>query len=186
MKLDKGGFGLSESRRLWYLEYKSTLYDIGVDEELKLIPGMFRAFHPDGHLRALVCIHVDDTRYTGDDTAGQLWEELHNRLKFHTKEFNYSMADYIKEIPEVPQYVGNKEAKFEDGERIRLSSVLGQVNWAARQGRYDLSYGISHCQQMIGQGNKEAIDWTWKLLKRAQEPVEIKVAWMQPRGHQCA
>ena len=68
LRLDKGGFGLSESPRL-YLEYKKgTLRDIGVDE-LKLIPGMFRAFHPDGRLRALVCIHVDDTRYTGDEAA---------------------------------------------------------------------------------------------------------------------
>eukprot|EP00435_Cladocopium_sp_Y103_P067474 s325_g30.t1 len=158
---------------------------------------MFRAFHADGRLRALVCIHVDDTRYTGDATAKQLWEELHKRLKFGqhrkatdgqtkfcgryevqdpiTKEFTYSMADYVQNIPEVPQYNGTKEAKLEDGERLRLSSVLGQVNWAARQGRYDLSYGVSHCQQMIGQGTKEAIDWARRLWKRAQEKVEIKV-----------
>ena len=64
------------------------------------------------------------------------------------------MADYVQNIPEVPQYDGNKEEKLQDGERVRFSSVLGQVNWAARQGRYDLSYGASHCQQMIGLGKR--------------------------------
>ena len=196
LRLDKGGFGLSESPRLWYLEYKGTLKDIGVNE-LKLIPGMFRAFHPDGRLRAVVCIHVDDTRYTGDETAQQLWDELHRRLKFGqyrkategktkfcgryeqqnpiTKEFTYSMQDYIQKIPDVLQYDGDKEAKLTDDERLRLSSLLGQINWAARQGRYDLSYGVSHCQQMIGLGKKEAMDWAKKLWKRAQEPVEVKI-----------
>ena len=29
LKLEKGGFGLSESPRLWYMEYKGTLKDIG-------------------------------------------------------------------------------------------------------------------------------------------------------------
>eukprot|EP00435_Cladocopium_sp_Y103_P017212 s2419_g4.t1 len=196
LRLDKGGFGLSESPRLWYLEYKGTLKDIGV-EELKLVPGMFRAFHPDGRLRAVVCIHVDDTRYTGDETAQQLWDELHSRLKYGqhrkategktkfcgryeqqhpvTKEFTYSMQDYIEKIPEVPQYEGDKDTKLTDVERLRLSSLLGQINWAARQGRFDLSYGVSHCQQMIGLGKREAIDWARKLWKRAQEPVDVKI-----------
>lgn len=196
LKLEKGGFGLSESPRLWYMEYKGTLKDIGV-EEMKLVPGMFRAFHPDGRLRAVVCIHVDDTRYTGDETSHLIWEELHQRLKFgqhrkategrtkfcgrfeeqdpQTREFVYSMEDYIKKIPNVMEYVGNKEDKLTDAERLGLSSVLGQLNCAARQGRYDLSYGVSHCQQMVGLGTKEAIDWTRKLWKRAQAKVEMKV-----------
>ena len=81
LRLLKGGFGLAESPRLWYLEYRNTLKLIGL-HELKLVPGMFRAFHPDGSLRAVVTIHVDDTRYTGDATAQELWDELHARLKF--------------------------------------------------------------------------------------------------------
>ena len=56
---------MAESPRLWYLEYKATLKELGL-WELKLVPGMFRAFHPNGELRAVVCIHVDDTRYAGD------------------------------------------------------------------------------------------------------------------------
>ena len=71
LKLLKGGFGLCESPRLWYLEYKATLKEIDL-HELKLIPGMFVAFYPDGRLRAAVTIHIDDTRYAGDETAEEI------------------------------------------------------------------------------------------------------------------
>ena len=120
LRLLKGGFGLAESPRLWYLEYKATLEDIGL-HELKLVPGMFRAFHPDGSLRALVTIHVDDTRYAGDESAQGLWDELHARLRFgklrkategwqkfcgrwekqdiEKGEMRYSMDEYTVNIP---------------------------------------------------------------------------------------
>ena len=80
-QLTKGGFGLPESPRSWYLEYRNTLIDIG-GRELKLIPGFFCFYHPDGRLRAMACIHVDDTRYAGDVTAHEIWTELHDRLDF--------------------------------------------------------------------------------------------------------
>ena len=50
VQLTKGGFGLPESPRLWYLEYKATLTDIG-GRELRLVPGFFCFYHPDGRLR---------------------------------------------------------------------------------------------------------------------------------------
>ena len=65
LRLTKGGFGLPESPRLWYLCYKDTLEKTGM-KELKLSPRMFVAHHGDGRLRAVACIHVDDTRYCGD------------------------------------------------------------------------------------------------------------------------
>ena len=61
LRLTKGGFGLPESPRLWYLCYKDTLEKTGM-KELKLSPGVFVAHHGDGRLRAVACIHVDDTR----------------------------------------------------------------------------------------------------------------------------
>ena len=54
----KAGFGLPESPRLWYLEYKDTIED-GL-KELTLVPGLFRAFHNNGGLdRAMASVHVD-------------------------------------------------------------------------------------------------------------------------------
>ena len=73
VELTKGGFGLPESPRLWYLEYKDTIQDLGL-YEMSLLPQFFRAFHPppSRRVRALASIHVDDTRYAGDDTAQEI------------------------------------------------------------------------------------------------------------------
>ena len=81
VELTKAGFGLLESPRLWYLEYKDTIEEIGL-KELTLVPGLFRAFHENGRLRAMASIHVDDTRYAGDNTSQALWDLLHHCLKF--------------------------------------------------------------------------------------------------------
>ena len=197
LRLLKGGFGLCESPRLWYLEYKATLKEINLNE-LKLIPGMFVAFHPDGRLRALVTIHVDDTRYAGDESAQEIWDALHQRLKFgqhrkatdgwqkfcgryerqdpQTFEFYYTMEDYITKIPEIlKEECAAEKGPLTEKERVKIGSILGQVNWAARQGRYDLSYGVSHCQQLAGAGLREAMEWTAKLVSRARKEVEVKV-----------
>ena len=37
---------------------------------------------PQQRLFALATIHVDDTRYAGDETSQDLWDELRRRLKF--------------------------------------------------------------------------------------------------------
>ena len=76
-----GGFGLPESPRLWYMCYKETLEKTSM-KELKLLPGVFVAHHPDGRLRAVACIHVDDTRYCGDETSQVIWDQVHAALNF--------------------------------------------------------------------------------------------------------
>ena len=69
----------------------------------------------------MASIHVDDTRYAGDESSQQLWDELHAKLKFgkqrkatdgwqkfcgrwerqdpQTLEMEYSMNEYTKAIP---------------------------------------------------------------------------------------
>eukprot|EP00434_Breviolum_minutum_P017051 symbB.v1.2.015044.t1/scaffold1112.1/size147309/2 len=119
LKLTKGGFGLPESPRLWYLCYKETLCECGM-REMTLLPGVFAAYHPSGDLRALACIHVDDTRYCGDESSEEIWKKVHERLNFgdlrkatdgwvkfcgrwerqnaDTLEFEYAMNDYAKAL----------------------------------------------------------------------------------------
>ncbi|CAE7240505.1 TY4B-J, partial [Symbiodinium sp. CCMP2592] len=299
VELTKAGFGLPESPRLWYLEYKDCIQDLGL-EEMKLIPGVFRAFHPPPRrdLRAMASIHVDDTRFAGDETSGEIWDRLRERLKFgkhrqategwvkfcgrwerqdpHTLEMEYSMDEYVKNIPlaKVPMATGmetggtdhtttspstssssttssapgasatsgtsganhttfpststssttgsgpgagvcgadhttspststssttrslgqdvEQEVAFwdhlqrrvvhgEDDEQLSeqekkvISSIVGQLNWAARQGRYDLSYGASLVQQLSGHGRRDALRWLNLGVKRAQEPLNFKV-----------
>ena len=136
VELTKAGFGLPESPRLWYLQYKEVIDGLTL-KELALLPGVFRSFGGEGgtKLRAMASIHVDDTRYAGDDTSGELWRELHKTLKFgklrkatdgwvkfcgrwerqnpETFEMEYSMDDYAQGIPFVKPR-GSRVSAHED------------------------------------------------------------------------
>ena len=87
------------------------------------------------------------------------------------------MEDYITKIPDIQkkEWAADK-GPLTETERVKIGSILGQINWAARQGRYDLSYGVSHCQQLAGAGLREAMEWTAKLIARARKEVEVKVS----------
>ena len=282
VQLTKAGFGLPESARLWYLEYRETIRQLGL-QELLLLQGVFRAFHADGRLRALASIHVDDTRYAGDETSVEIWSALHERLKFgklrkatdgwqkfcgrwerqdpQTFEISYSMAEYTKEIPlakprssarataaattsstrtlsstsplgsttrrtrssvssttgstlalsstspvgsegarsppetiPVPttvshvteaegdlwEFLNEKIQSPDEGgltpdERKVIGSIIGQINWAARQGRYDLAFAASLVQQLAGQNKPESLDWLNRAVRRSREEVDFGV-----------
>ena len=60
-------------------------------------------------------------------------------------------------------------------ERKLIGSVVGQLNWAARQARFDSSYVASLVQQLAGQGKVSALKWLNLGIKRAQEEVILKV-----------
>ena len=181
-------------------------------KEMHLLPGVFAAHHPDGRLRALACIHVDDTRYCGDETSEEIWKKVHQHLNFgdlrrstdgwvkfcgrwerqdpQTYEFEYSMNDYATKLQKMPFPKKAYETKNVDlakndevivdekvpendvtaAQKLEMSSLLGQLNWMARQGRYDLSYGVSHVQQLASRDGKAAIEWLNKVIYRAKQP----------------
>ena len=196
VRLTKGGFGLPESPRLWYLEYKHTLEALGV-MEMALLPGVFRAFHEDGRMRALACIHVDDTRYCGDETSHVIWEGLHSKLKFgalrkatdeevkfcgrwehqcpETFEFTYSMVPYGEKLYKMKPREEGDTTLLSSEEKLEMSSLVGQLNWQSRQGRYDLGYGVSHVQQLMAKNDPEAIVWLNKVVYRAKQPMLQKI-----------
>ena len=198
LRLTKGGFGLPESPRLWYMCYKETLEKTSM-KELKLLPGVFVAHHPDGKLRAVACIHVDDTRYCGDATSQVIWDQVHEALNFgdyrkatddwvkfcgrwekqdkETFEFEYCMDKYAVNLEKLP-YDG-KEGELSQQEKVRMASVIGQLNWMARQGRYDLCYGVSYVQQLMAKGQRSAIEWLNKLIYRAKQSVTQKISRLE-------
>ena len=93
-----------------------------------------------------------------------------------TYEFLYTMEEYITKIPDIEKGEWDpKLGPLKEKERLKIGSILGQVNWAARQGRYNLSYGVSHCQQLAGAGMREAMEWTAKLVTRAKKDVVVRV-----------
>ena len=196
-KLTKGGFGLPESPRLWYLEYKSTLISLG-GVEMKLLPGLFCFYREDGELHGMAAIHVDDTRYAGAPTADDIWEQLHQRLNFGKKrkategwskfcgrfekqdpqtfEVTYSMTEYCQSIPYLKERdSSDMDRPLTSHEKTEIASIIGQINWAARQCRYDLSYAASHTQQLAGKGSPQALMWANKVVRRSKSDVTMKV-----------
>ena len=57
-------------------------HDRGRLEAVSLVPGLLRAFHPPGSLRALASTHVGDARYAGNETSQVLRDAFHAKLKF--------------------------------------------------------------------------------------------------------
>lgn len=197
VRLLKGGFGLPESPRLWYLEYRQTLLGLG-GRELKLLPGFFCFYNDEDQLIGMACIHVDDTRYAGGPEADEIWKKLHERLNFGKKrsategwikfcgrferqdpttfEMEYSMDQYCHSIPVVHERSpGDWDRKLTDLERKAISSVIGQLAWAARQCRADLAYGCSHAQQLAGRGDAMALSWVNRVVRRARQSVQVTV-----------
>ncbi len=197
VRLLKGGFGLPESPRLWYLEYRQTLLSLG-GRELKLLPGFFCFHNEDDELIGMACIHVDDTRYAGGKEAEEIWRKLHEKLNFGKKrlatdgwikfcgryehqdpttlEMEYSMEQYCYSIPVVQERAaGDWDRPLTDLERKAISSVIGQLAWAARQCRADIAYGCSHTQQLAGRGDAMALSWVNRVVRRARQSVRVVV-----------
>ena len=62
-----------------------------------------------------------------------------------------------------------------DAERKMIACVVGQVAWAARQCRYDLSYGCSYVQQLVGEEDPQALTILNKVVRRSKQSVMMKV-----------
>eukprot|EP00435_Cladocopium_sp_Y103_P011248 s3540_g2.t3 len=90
-----------------------------------------------------------------------------------TLEFEYSMDEYAKDLQKMKIPTGEaKEASTEISheEKLEMASILGQLNWMSRQGRYDLSYGVSHVQQLAAREGRVALEWLNKVVYRAKQP----------------
>lgn len=107
-----------------------------------------------------------------------------------TYEFEYSMNDYATKLQKMAlpkkvyeaknvDLIQNDEALVDEkmpenditaAQKLEMSSLLGQLNWMARQGRYDLSYGVSHVQQLASRDGKAAVEWLNKVIYRAKQP----------------
>ena len=190
VKLTKGGFGLAESPRLWYLRLRRGLLEIGL-KELKLSPGTF-VLHVRGHLRGILSIHVDDLRMAFRPEFQQVLDKLRQTFQFGewqsatemtvkfcgrwerqcplTFQITVTMDGYTHKLKEAPLRDGQDRSPLSDAEKKWVASVGGQLNWMARQGRADLAYGISRVQQMAGARDPDPIKLLNQLVKKAREP----------------
>ena len=193
VRLTKGGFGLAESPRLWYLRLKRGLISLGL-KELKLSPGTF-VLHREGRLCGILSIHVDDLRMAFDKAVGYILEKLRNVFHFgdwkdattdtvkfcgrwerqcpHTFQVTITMDGYAPKLKEAPSRDSKDRAPLTDSEKKWVSSVGGQLLWMARQGRADLAFGISKIQQMAGARDPETIKSLNQLVAKARQPYKM-------------
>ena len=192
VRLIKGGFGLSESPRLWYQRLKRGLEELGL-KELKLSPGTF-VLHLRGRFMGIMTIHVDDLRMGFHSKAEYVlvalkrtfnfgeWRSATNELvKFcgrwekqcpQTFKVTITMDGYAQKLQEPPRRDPQDKSPLTDAERKWVSSMGGQINWMARQGRADLAFGISKVQQMSGARDPETLKFLAQLVKKAKESYE--------------
>ena len=193
VRLIKGGFGLAESPRLWYLRLKRGLEELGL-RELKLSPGTF-VYHHGSCFKGILAFHVDDLRMAFHPDSEHVLVEL--RAKFHfgewkeavsetvkfcgrwekqdpvTFQVTVSMDGYVTKLKDPPVRKGEDRSPLTDAERKWVSSVGGQLNWMARQGRADLAFGISKIQQMSGARDPDTLKALHQLVKKAREPYDF-------------
>ena len=193
-RMKKGGFGLAESPRLWYIRFKRGAESIG-GKEMALCPGVF-GFFVDAQERpqALLAVHVDDVRIIVDP---QMDEEIRGRLD---NLFNFGesqqptewtkfcgryerqvpdgtvqlqMDEYADRLLEPPQRQAGSRHPLQPNEKKWIGTICGQLNWMARQCRADLSFGVSRVQQLAGVDDPAALVELKILVDRARTPVTI-------------
>ena len=166
VRCKKGVFGLAESPRLWYQEFKETLELFGYRES-RLIPCLFSYFDDQGHIQGMASVHVDDAIFAGSAVMTPIYEKLRGRFTFGTwkdmkdgvrfcgrdyqleeKALHVDLNFYTKEIAEIPIARHRPDDEpLSEADLDLLDKVNGQLGWAARQGRYDLSFDVSRAQQ---------------------------------------
>ena len=147
VQLMKGGFGLAESPRLWYLRLKRGLESLGL-KELRLAPGTF-TYHVRGKFRGVLAIHVDDIRMAFhpmfEDILEKLkelfrfgeWQDaLSKKVKFcgrwesqdpETFRITITMDGYAPKLRDPPQREGQDRAPLTDVLSGRPAQLDGQA-----------------------------------------------------------
>ena len=64
---------------------------------------------------------------------------------------------------------GEQVDELTEADRKVIGSIVGQLNWAARQCRYDLCYVASLVQQLADRGKADALKWLAHGVRRAQD-----------------
>ena len=169
--MKKGGFGLSESPRLWYQRFKRGAESIG-GREMALCPGVFGFFvDAQERPRALLAVHVDDVRLVvgpeaKEEIKGKLdslfsfgdWQKPEQCTKFCGRyerqlpegAVHLQMDEYAERLLDPPLRLPGQRHPLQPNEKKWIGTICGQLNWMARQCRADLSFGVSRVQQLAG------------------------------------
>ena len=190
--LQKGAYGLLDGSRLFYLELKKKLEDLG----MKLVSGDPALFtiHENGKLIGLVCIHVDDLLMAGNNRFRQvITEKLIRHFKFskiEERKFKYlgcrieklpsgditlNQNDYIQNIKEVLVPSMRNSWKVSESERREIRRVVGELLWVSLMMRPDISYEVNKLSSEISNATIRQLKDAKRLVDKAKaDPISLK------------
>ena len=205
--LKKGAYGLIDASRMFYLELKQRLEELG----MKMVsgdPAMF-TMHKDNKLIGLICVHVDDLLMAGNDDFKHIVKtQLMLKFKFSKVEmekFKYlgceitqlkngdialNQDEYIQSISDVnlPEGwknlpPGGKSLTIGEQERKVIRKVVGELLWVSLMTRPDLSFDVNQLSVNIANATlKDLIEAKRMVVKAKCNPVTLNFTHIGPRS----
>ena len=165
-RLNRCVYGLTDASRRWYLRVNNVLLDFGM-EKVKLDEAVY-IWTKDGELHGILCLHVDNLMWTGDDlfkskvieefaqifcisrNITRLFMFLGLQIKQFAGKVSMNQQHYIDNIeePEIDLHNRKRDDVLSDEEKKIMERFCGQLAWAANLTRPDLSFDV--CDASVG------------------------------------
>jgi hypothetical protein len=182
-RLKKTIYGLKDAAKAWYNKVKKVVEELGGIKN-SLEPVLFYWKDGDGKLMGIMCSHVDDFCYGGNEEFQErIIEELESKLKVGEKQkgvFKYigvnikqgnenielKQDDYVRKIkiPEKEQF--GEEREMNGYELTEYRSLIGKLNWVAQHTRPELSFAVSDLSKAFQGGSTEDMRKLLRVVKK--------------------
>ena len=162
--LQKGAYGLMDGSRLFYLELKEKLEQIG----MKVLSGDSALFtmHEKGKSIGLVCIDVDDIFITGNKTFKEI---ITTKL---TNLFSFQIPWMC--FPDVTVPIKINSCKANEAEIKIIRSAVGELLWVSLMTRPDLSFDVNKLSSNIANATIKEVKDAARLAEKAkQDPITL-------------
>ena len=198
-RLNKAAYGLIDGSRLFYLELKEKLEELGM-KNVSGDPALFTC-HKDGKLEGIVCLHVDDLLMAGSKKfKGIFLQKITETFKFSKMEadkFKYlgceveklgngdislNQNEYISKIEEVECPSKVNSVQVNENERKTIRRVVGELLWVSLMTRPDLSFEVNRLSSTISNATIKELKDSKRLVERAKsEPIRLNFTRLGPK-----
>ena len=192
-RLNKCVYGLSDASRMWYLKVDKCFKDMKLEK--MSLDEAFYVMRDQGEIVGLICMHVDDIIWAGntqfkENVIQQLKKQfeiskesegefvyLGLRVKQTDKGISVDQYHYIESLTDPEIEVGSRKKvdQLNKEECKILKRFSGQLAWAAKLSRPDISFGS--CEISVGVENSTVSDVVKlgkTLRKLRQNNIQIK------------
>ena len=181
-RLQKTVYGLKDAARAWYDKVNLVMKQLG-GAKSAFEPTIFIWRKENGETRGVMCIHVDDILFGGDESFNEIILGLKKVLKvgeIQSEKFSYvgvgieqndkeiylSQDNYVQKvgIPNIDEFEGNQEMR--DSEMMVYRGLIGKLNWLAQHTRPDISFEVSRAGCSFQRGTRVEMR---DLIKKARK-----------------